>query len=140
MPRDSFMQALAQLQGFTATQYKGRSARFNADTGNLVLTASTEQKASVLQGAQSLTADSLLTYNRTTTVACGYGKPLLIGRNTQSPVVSELVCYNTRDKVGTAIGANTTVSEGANWHVTANLYTKGNDLYGHNARVHRLQR
>src|SRR5262245_7727469 len=107
MPRDSLMQLLAELTGFTATQYKGTTARFNADTGKLVLTASTEQKASVLQGKQSLTADSLLTYNRATTVACGYGKPLLIGETTQAPVVSELVCYNTRDKVGTAIGANT---------------------------------
>ncbi|HSL71806.1 MAG TPA: putative LPS assembly protein LptD, partial [Longimicrobiales bacterium] len=134
LPRDSIMQALAQLIGFQATQYKGTAALFNADSGVLVLRATPEEKAVVIQGAQSLAADSLITYNRNTTVACGRGKPVLVGEGAEAPVESAFVCYNTRDKIGTAIGATTQVSEGANWHVTADLYTKENDLYGHHAR------
>lgn len=134
LPRDSLMQALARLQGFTMTEYKGTSARFNADSGILILHARPDSQAAVVQGAQSMTADSLLTFNRGTAIACGYGKPVLTGERAEAPVQSTLVCYNTKTRVGTALGATTRVTEGANWIVAGDLTTADADLYIHDGR------
>ena len=125
---DSIMQALARLEGYTVTTYKGASARFNADTGMLRLQATAEQKAAVLQGAQSMTADSLLTYDRNTYWACGYGSPILTG-GTEAPIESRNVCYNTRQRIGAARDASTQLTEGTTYNVHGDLYTKGNHVY-----------
>ncbi|MEX2281250.1 MAG: putative LPS assembly protein LptD [Gemmatimonadota bacterium] len=133
MGGDSAMRALARLEGFTVTQYKGTAARFNADTGMLRLQATAEQKAAVLQAGQSMTADSLLTYDRNTFWACGYGKPILSG-GSEAPIESKNVCYNTRQKIGAAHDANTQLTEGSTYNVYGDLYTKANHVYVVNGR------
>jgi lipopolysaccharide transport LptD-like protein len=129
MQRDSLMQVLARLQGFTATEYKGASARFIADSGTFVLTAQRDTQAAVVQGGQSMVADSLLTYDRDNAIACGFGKPVLTGEGADSPVKSEQVCYNTKTRVGRALDATTNVNEGGNWIMFGNLTTSDTDLY-----------
>jgi hypothetical protein len=130
---DSIMRALARLEGFTVTQYKGTAVRFNADTGVLRLRADSQHKAVVLQAGQSMTADSLLTYDRNSFWACGYGKPVLSG-GSEAPIESQNVCYNTKQKIGHASGASTQLTEGANWNVTGELYTMGRHVYVVNGR------
>jgi hypothetical protein len=135
LQRDSLMLALARLQGFTATEYKAASARFVADSGMLVLQARPDTQAAVVQGGQSMVADSLLTYDRNSAIACGFGKPVLTGEGADSPVKSEQVCYNTRTRVGKATDATTNVSEGGgNWVMFGNLTTSSTDLYIDHAR------
>jgi len=132
LARDSLMRQLATLPGFTATEYKGISATFNADTGTLRLQADSTDKAVVVREGQTMTADSLLTFNQNTSIVCAYGKPVLSGAGAEAPVESQQVCYNTSTRVGMAVDATTTVTEGAAWRIRAHeLYTKGTDVYGH---------
>ncbi|HET9439252.1 MAG TPA: twin-arginine translocase subunit TatC [Longimicrobiales bacterium] len=132
-PLDSTMQRLLQLPGFSATRYRGRRAEFSADSSELVLFGDTAQRAGVMRDGQSMLADSVVTFNEMTSIACGYGHPILSGGTTGSPVTSQQVCYDTRNRVGMALGARTQVSEGANWYITGDMFTRGTDSYSHDA-------
>ena len=132
-PTDSMMQRLLQLPGFSATRYRGTRAEFTADSSELVLYGDTAQRAGVMREGQSMLADSLVTFNENTSIACGYGNPILSGGNQGNPLTSEQVCYNTRSRVGMALGARTQVTEGANWFVTGDMFTRGTDSYSHDA-------
>jgi sec-independent protein translocase protein TatC len=132
-PTDSVMEQLLQLPGFSATLYRGTSAEFSADSSALVLQGKKEEKAGVMRDGQSMLADSLVTFNDSTSQACGYGNPVLSGGTTGSPLSSQRVCYNTRSRVGMALGARTQVTEGANWFVTGDMYSRGTNSYSHDA-------
>lgn len=131
-PLDSTMQQLLKIPGFVATQYRGTRADFTADSSNLILFGDTADRAGVLREGQSMLADSMVTFSDVTGIACGYGTPILSGTEGQ-PVTSRMVCYDTRNRVGMALGARTEVSEGANWYVTGDLFTRGSDSYSHDA-------
>src|SRR5687767_7247944 len=133
-PTDSVMRELLKLTEFAATQYRGSSADFVADSQRLVLFGKPNEKAGVVRDGQTMTADSLLTFDEVTSVACGYGKPVLSGDATNAPVESRLICYDTKKKIGMAAGARTQVNEGANWFVTGDLYSRDKDVYTHDAR------
>ena len=133
-PTDSMMKQLLELAGFSATRYRGAGATFDADSSVLVLTGKADQKAGVLRDGQAMVADSMLTFDQETNIACGYGKPVLTGGQTDAPLTAGRVCYNTRDRIGMASGARTQISEGANWFVTGDLYTRGADSYSHDAK------
>jgi hypothetical protein len=133
-PTDSVMRELLKLTDFAATQYRGSSADFVADSQRLVLFGTPNEKAGVVRDGQTMTADSLLTFDEVTSVACGYGKPVLSGDATNAPVESRLICYDTKKKIGMAAGARTQVNEGANWFVTGDLYSRDKDVYTHDAR------
>ncbi|MBI4408333.1 MAG: LPS-assembly protein LptD [Gemmatimonadetes bacterium] len=126
--RDSVMEALLKLEGFQATEYQGAGARYDADSGRVVLLG----KAQVLQAGQSMTADSLLVFDQERSIVCGYGKPVLTGEG--APVESDQVCYNTDRQLGLAMGAKTQFTENATWFVHGErVYTAGSDrLYGEN--------
>ena len=133
-PLDSVMRQLLQLPGFSATRYRGIKAEFTADSSELVLHGDTAEPAGVLREGQSMLADSLVTFNENTSIACGYGSPILSGGNQGSnPLSSERVCYNTRTRIGMALGARTQVTEGANWFVTGDMFTRGTNSYSHDA-------
>ncbi|HEY0808866.1 MAG TPA: twin-arginine translocase subunit TatC, partial [Longimicrobiales bacterium] len=132
-PIDSVMRQLLELPGFAATRYRGSGARFFADSSMLFIFGKPDSKAGVLRDGQSMLADSLLTFDDSSNVACGYGKPVLSG-GTSGPVNSNLVCYNTRERRGMALGARTQITEGANWFVVGDLYTRGGDSYSHDAK------
>lgn len=132
-PTDSTMLRLLELPGFVGTQYRGTRADFSADSSVLVLLGDTIQRAGVLREGQSMLADSMVTFNENTAIACGYGDPVLSGGNQGNPLSSDMVCYNTRSRVGMALGARTQVTEGANWFVTGDMFTRGTDSYSHDA-------
>lgn len=124
IPQDSIMTALSQLEGFVATEYQGKSAHFATDTGQLVL----KGPAAVVQGGQAMTADSMLVYNQNSSIACGYGKPVLSGAGQNSPVQSDQICYDVGTRMGVALGAKTTFDEGAKWFVHGEkVYTSGTE-------------
>ncbi|MGQ0813532.1 MAG: twin-arginine translocase subunit TatC [Gemmatimonadota bacterium] len=132
-PTDSITRELLQLRDFAATQYRGTAADFVADSQRLVLFGKPDEKAGVVRDGQIMTADSLLTFDEVTAVACGYGKPVLTGGASDAPVESRLLCYDTRQRIGMAAGARTQISEGANWFVTGDLYSRDRDIYTHDA-------
>lgn len=127
---DSVMQELLKLPGFEATQYKGFSAEFKADSTQLSIAGRPEQKAGVNREGQAMVADSLITFDQNTNIACGHGKPVLSGEGADNPVESNEVCYDTRRKLGVAMGARTEIAEGANWIVTGDLYYREGSVYG----------
>lgn len=131
---DSVMLQLMQLEGFAATQYRGSAADFVADSQRLVLFGKPTEKAGVVREGQTMTADSLLTFDEVTSVACGYGSPTLSGGDADAPLESKLLCYDTRQRIGMAAGARTQVTEGANWFVTGDLYSRDRDIYTHDAK------
>jgi hypothetical protein len=130
LERDSTMERLLQLEGFVATEYKGEAATFDADSGRLQLLRS----AAVARDGQRLTADSSVTYNETTGIACGYGRPTIAGTGLDAPVTSDTVCYNINEQLGVAANAETSMSEGAAWRLRGTkLYTVGDVVFSHDA-------
>ncbi|HET9982904.1 MAG TPA: putative LPS assembly protein LptD [Longimicrobiales bacterium] len=129
--QDSVMKALSELPGFTATSYEGSSARFLADTGQLVL----KGPAKVVQAGEAMTADSMLVYDQVAAVACGYGKPVLAGTGENAPVESDQICFDVRTKMGVALGARTKFTEQGTWFVHGEkVYTAGSErLFAHDA-------
>lgn len=127
MPPDSMMAALRNLEGYTLTEYRAASAMFDADSGRLTLNG----EPSLLREGHGMDADSLLVYDQTTAIICGYGSPVLQGV-TGDPVESDQVCYNVETKTGVALGARTRFTQGGTWFVHGKeLYTAGNDrIYG----------
>jgi sec-independent protein translocase protein TatC len=133
-PMDSIMRQLAELPGFAATRYRGTQAEFSADSSELVLRGTKDQRAGVSRDNQSMLADSLVTFNEMTSIACGFGNPIVAGGESgAAPVSGQRVCYDTRRGVGMFANARTQISEGANWFVTGDLYSRGNDSFAHDA-------
>lgn len=131
--QDSIMRSLMQLEGFASTQYRGSSASFAADSNRLVLYGTKDQKAGVVREGQVMVADSLVTFDENSGIACGYGKPEITGAS-DAPISGREMCYDTRRKLAMAVGARTQVSEGANWFVTGDLYYKDGNAYGHDGQ------
>ncbi len=123
-PGDSTRAMLMKLPGYTPVQYDGDGARYTVDRNELELTG----KAKVDREGQSLSVDSLLVYNGSSGVVCGYGTPVLSGEGT--PITSDTLCYNTETKVGVATGATTQFQQNATWYVRGaknRVFTVGND-------------
>src|SRR6185437_8150184 len=118
---DSVLAQLRALQGYVVTEYRAEKARYDADSGKLELVGAPELN----RGAESMKADSLLTYQQSTAIICGYGKPVLQGMGNE-PVQSDQVCYNIDRQTGVALGARTKFQQQGEWFIHGNeLYTAG---------------
>jgi hypothetical protein len=111
---DSVMQALAALGGFRALVYAGESALLDLDSSTVLLRG---PEARVDQDGRGLEADSLVEYDLTSQVVCGYGQPTFTGAS-DSPVTSTRVCYNVPRRLGVALDARTTFQQNAEWRVS----------------------
>jgi hypothetical protein len=128
--RDSVMERLLGLEGFVATEYRGEEASFEADSGRLRLV----RAAAVAREGQSMNADSSVTYNQTTGIACGFGRPTIAGAGLQAPLTSDSVCYNINARLGVAANAETSLAEGASWRMKGTqFYTVNDTVYSHDA-------
>src|SRR5690606_22147246 len=127
--RDSIMDLLVRLPGYVATEYSAAEATFDADSGRLQL----RRTAEVMREGQQLRADTLIDYNENTGIACGYGRPTISGGTLESPLTSDTVCYNIEGRVGVARNAETSISQGANWQMKADVYTRADSMYAHDA-------
>ncbi len=126
--RDSIWESLLRLPGFNATEYRGDTAAFRADSGTLDLRGN----ALVARDGQTIEAGSI-TYADSISLACGYGKPRVTGGG-MTPVESDSLCYDIERRVGILRGATTTVSEGALWRVRSETtMTRGDNAYSHSA-------
>ena len=127
--RDSIMDMLLRIGGYVATEYRGDTANFVADSSILTL----QGKAQVTREGYQLVADSTITYDDRAGEACGYGSPVLHAPGIGAPIASTMVCYDVRQRRGFARGARTQVDQGATWLVTGDMYYLGEDMYGHRA-------
>ena len=125
--RDSIWLALLKLNGFNATEYKGDTAFFRADSSNLQLRGN----ALVSRNGQQMEAGRI-TYTDSITLACGFDKPRVSGMGTDTPLESDSLCYDIANRTGVARGATTTISEGAgHWRMyTTTLVTHADTTYG----------
>jgi lipopolysaccharide export system protein LptA len=127
--RDSVMEALMGVRDYIATEYKGDSAVFNAQTSRLELRGQPQ----VAREGNNLAADSLIVYDERLAEACGYGQPVLTAAGMQNPLVSEVVCFDVERQIAFARNAQTSVAEGATWHLRGDVYFHGDDFYSHDA-------
>jgi hypothetical protein len=126
--RDSIVETLLLLGGYSVTEYKAGTARFEADSSRLDLRSGAE----VLREGQRLAADSGIVYSQLSNIACAWGMPTLSGEGTGSPVRADSMCFNVDTKRGIAHGAKTEITEGATWIVfSEESFTVGETVYSH---------
>lgn len=126
--RDSVMEELLRLSGYSVTEYKATKARFEADSSRLDLRIGAE----VLREGQRLAADSGIVFSQLTSIACAYGQPTLSGEGAAAPVRADSLCYNVDTKRGIAHGATSEITEGATWIVFSDeSFTVGETVYSH---------
>lgn len=138
IPSDSIMRALAALGGYRALVYAGESALLDLDSSTVRLRG---PEARVDQGGRGLEADSLVEYDLTSQVVCGYGAPTFTGGG-DSPVTSTRVCYNVPRQLGVALEARTTFQQNAEWRVSGEeMYPVGSSrVFAHDAEFTSCER
>lgn len=121
--------APAELEGYTATDYQGAGAHYDAAEGTIRLLGPSR----VTRGGNSVTADSVLVLDLGSMLLCGYGRPVLSGEEAAEPVESEQVCYDVDRQIGEARDARTRFTQGATWIVRGErVYPVGSDrIYSH---------
>jgi hypothetical protein len=131
----SVRQALAALEGYVSTEYRGEAAVFEGTGRRLRLTGDSR----VARDGNAIETDSLLVYSGETGLVCGYGTPVLSGDI--DPVESDRVCYDIDRGVGMAERARTTFVQGGTWYVRGPrnrvfLLTReeNNEMYGERAQ------
>lgn len=131
---DSIMQALIRLDGFNSASYQGIRADFDAGTRRLVLWGTEESRALFSGQGVRLEADNSITYEEV------QGRVRTRGRSdftpsTGDPLQSDVLIYDLVEGRGTAIGAETTYTQGAQWIVRGDLDSVAEDLlFGSSAR------
>lgn len=107
LPRDSIMNQLLEIPGYSATEYRSNRAIFRADSASLQLRDSAE----VQRLGSTLTADSTITFWQRSALACANGNPVVSMPGGGAPISSDSLCYNTDSNVGNVRGFRTQVSD-----------------------------
>lgn len=102
---------LANLGGYTTTEYRGEDAVFEGVGNRLQLMG----ESRVARDGSAMETDSLLVYRGDTGEVCGYGNPVLTGE--ADPVVSRRLCYDIGTGVGMAEAARTKFEQAGTWYV-----------------------
>jgi len=124
---DSVLQILRSLPGFTATEYQGLTAEYDASTGILRL----EGEAEVLRSGDRLTADTIV-YRERAQMVEAYGRPKVSGQAQE--LEGNVLFYDLERRRATALGARTQITEGATWFVTGDVSVEGaNRIFGRHA-------
>ena len=131
---DSIMQALVRLEGFSSASYQGDRADFNAEARRLILWGTEEARALFSGRGVRLEADTSITYEDRLGRVRTRGVSDLTS-STGEPLRSEMLIYDLQEERATAVGAETTYSEGALWIVRGDLDSIEEDLlFGSSAR------
>ena len=117
---DSIMRQLVGLAGYEATQYQGRSASWDANTGRLYLLGDSARRAEALApGGDRLMADSI-DYSQESGEAVLVGQPVAVPANSNE-MTALIMRFNVNSEEGVALDARTKVTEGAEWNVRGDL-------------------
>jgi hypothetical protein len=130
---DSIMQALLDLPGFNSATYRADRADFDAADRRLVLSGTAESRAFFSGRGVRVEADSSITYADRAGQVRTQG-PTDLTSDGAEPLRSEVLIYDLNDERATALGAETTYSEGAQWIVRGDLDSiEENILFGSSA-------
>ncbi|MBW3534192.1 MAG: hypothetical protein KY453_03070 [Gemmatimonadetes bacterium] len=131
---DTILQRLLELEGFEPTRYEGTGADFEAGRRVLVLRGDSASRATVRREGIELTADSLIRFDEGAGRIRAEGQPLFTPRE-GDPVESRVIVYDLASERGSALGARTRYTSGANWIVTGDLPTVSPEVvYGSHTR------
>ncbi|CAN5636198.1 putative LPS assembly protein LptD [soil metagenome] len=117
---DSIIAQLRQLPGFVITEYRGDSAIYRADQGELRLIGSAE----VTREGDRLTADTII-YRDRTDMVMAYGSPRVVGQAQE--LTGNILYYDLARRRATALGARTQISEGSTWYVQGDVTLEDTD-------------
>jgi len=124
---DSVLRALRALPGFTVTEYKGRTAVYDASRGVLRL----EGDAEVTREGDRLVADTIV-YRERAQLVEAYGHPKVFGAAQE--ISGNVLLYDLERRRATALGARTQITETATWFVRGDVSLEGdNRLFGRHA-------
>jgi len=127
---DSVLSALMKLRGYSVTEYQGAEATYSTSNDQLILKGEGSQnQASVKADGNDIAADSLITYDEKTGMLRALGRPTATPPSSEgSPVTSNELIFNTKQRRGTALGAKTKYSQqGTDWIVGGNMPWVGQD-------------
>ena len=131
---DETMQELAGLEGFSAASYQGERADFDAGARRLVISGTEESRVFFSGQGIRLAADTSITYEDREGMVRTEGSTELTS-DTNDPLRSQRLIYDLRAERATAVGAETTYTEGAQWIVQGNLDSvEQGRLFGNSAR------
>ena len=121
-PPDSVMQALLAKQGYDVTRFQGARVTYNADTKDLRLDASKDQRAAVDSNGQTMASDSTIYYNQgsNTTTNMGCYELNLPGSTDQPIKGCGQVSYRASDRTSQFTHANVPFNNGENWFLYVN--------------------
>lgn len=117
---DSVATALLSLPGFSITRYQAAGAEFHAKDRTLSLRGDENRRATVSQDGFELTADSAIYFDEASGRVQSEGAAEF-SQPGGDPVLADHLIYDINQDRGTALGAVTTYSEGANWRVRGDM-------------------
>ncbi len=117
---DSIMAALLALPGYSATEYQGTGANFDATDRTLFLLGTQDRPARILSEGQELSADTVV-YSEETGKVWTMGNEAVFQPPDQDAVTSRAIVFDLEEERGTALDARTKYSGGAEWIVNGNL-------------------
>jgi hypothetical protein len=129
---DTIMAALMAMEDYVVTEYSSAGADFGAQTKQLVLTATPENRARLVREGEELTADSALIYSDETGKVWTVGSEAIYQPKEGDPVNSARIVFDLNKGLGTATDANTRYNAGADWNLRGDELIVGEDaVYGH---------
>ncbi len=131
-PADSFMARLMELEGYSVTNYDGSQARFEVGAARLQLMGDGANKpATLTRPDMRLTAVDTITMDDPRSLVWTKGATVT-ERPGEEPVNSESIIYDLTEGRGSAFGARTKFSQGAEWILEGDLPTVLPDtIFGH---------
>lgn len=121
--QDSVFQALLRLEGYTATEYRGETAIFEAADRVLRLRGGAE----VERNGERLSADSII-YREQTRIAEAYGSPKVSSPQAQT-LEGDVMFYDLDRQRATVKGGRTQISQGATWFVQGDVTAEGAERF-----------
>ncbi len=117
---DSVATALLGLPGYSVTRYQSAGAEFFAQDRTLSLRGAENRRATVSQDGFELTADSAIYFDEASGRVRSEGAAEF-SQPGGDPVLADQLLYDLNQGRGSAFGAVTTYTEGANWTVRGDM-------------------
>lgn len=121
-PRDSVMEALLQVPGYTATRFQGEIVTFDARQRAFQIQAGDTVTAAVERGTQTVVTDTVIIYEEANKIATVRGSRIVISdpSTNQADIVSRgLVQYNLATGSASITNPRFPVEEGgASWYLS----------------------
>jgi hypothetical protein len=119
---DSVMRALMAKQGYDVTKFQGARVTYDANTKDLRLDASKDQRAAVDRNGQTMATDKTIFYNQATNTTTNQGcYELNLPGSTDAPIKGcGEVTYNSGDRSAQFTRANVPFNNGENWFLYVN--------------------